>query len=691
MFKKIKERTKRVRGNDIFISYSRADSLDYALSLANQLSSKQYLCYLDQFHNHPGETIPKALIDALNNCSAMVIILSPKAFLSKAMLQEVIEFSKTGRLIIPIKIDNIKDLGAYDPLLKGLAITSEKTDLWENSEPSKKIINRIIGSFIYRKRIKVLRNVAIAIMALIITGILAGMTYSYLLKKDIDNLQGDKKELVDQKKNLETQNIGLADSINTKDLLISKRNNRITQLDSSVLNLNHVLEKSKLVLKQLNDSAQTLYASNLIGLLKNEELLSNNIMSNNFNPFNMNKRMLLAIESYKINQNKDAESILNKGISFLGAQKFKRIFDDKVIDMTMSSISYSENYFTVLLENGDIYLSEANKTFELKKIINVPNASKLFFLNSDELLIVNNIPNQTEIITYNHKTQQKNSFTIPLRCKKLDFDDSTSYLYVMDFDGTLICYDWKQKKEIFTETAVLDFAINKTQPDFIIDSPRETNEIALWKGDTIRMFDLQPNIGKEKSKIYLPYDLFSSMHYSSGGNFVTNGTDLAGLSQGSSIHKIYFNRPFNFRFSSEKEQTFTYRYGTYGIGNVGFGLLDNEIYFSSKIGGPNVIHFMQMYTYTAQVKEIFRILSPTEITQLHFDSFDRVLFGIDINGHLIGWDVSKINKDKSKLKDLKGDLLIHEVCKRLLTNLTKEDWNHYMKDKQYCKTCPELN
>ncbi|MDO7172619.1 toll/interleukin-1 receptor domain-containing protein [Mariniflexile sp. AS56] len=688
MFKKLKDRTNRIRGNDIFISYSRADSLDYALTMANKLSTRQYFCYLDQYHNHPGEKIPKALLDALKSCSAMVIILSPKAFLSQAMFQEIIEFKKTGRLIIPIKIDNIENLGQYEDVLKGLAITIESTNIWKNSEPSKKIINRIIGSFTYRKRIKVLRNLAIATMILIAAGILVGSTYSYLLKKDIDNLQVDQKLLINEKTSLEFQNTGLSDSISIKNNLLFQRNYKITELDSSIVNLNKELKISTLVLKKLNDSAQALYASNLIGLLKNEELLSNNIKSNNFDPFNINLRMLLAIESYKINQNKDAEIILNNSLSFLGVQKFKRIFDQKVVDMSMSPISFSENYFSIILENGDIYLSEANKTFKLKKLINAPQASKIFFINSDELLIVQNLPNQTKIIRYNHKSKLKNSFVLPIRCKKLDFDEGMSLLYIMDFNGKLLCYDWKQKKEVFIETELSDFAINKTQTGLTTGSPIETNEIALWKGDSILFFDLNPNIGKEKGNVFLPYDLFSSMHYSSGGNFVVNGSDLAGLSLGGSINKMYFNKPFNFRFSKENEQTFTYNYG---IGNVGFGLLDSEIYFSSEIGGPNVIHFMQMYTYTAQVKEIFRILSPTEIIKLYFNSFDRVLFGIDINGHLIGWDVSKIWKNESKLEYLKGDFLIDEVCKRLLSNLTKENWNHYIKDKPYCKTCRELS
>ncbi len=701
MFKSFSAQIKRIKGNDIFVSYSRADSLDYALFMANQLSSKQYFCYLDQFHNHPGEKIPEELINALKSCSAMVIILSPKAFQSKAMFQEVIEFKKTGRLIIPIKIEHIKELGVYEEALKGLAITTEKTDAWQNSKPSKKIIDRIIGSFIYRKRLKVLKTVGTIITTLIIAGISFGMIYSYLLKKDIDNLQTDKKILANQKNDLEIQKSDLADSISIqkdsiniqKDLIdtqmdsISERNYKITELDLSISDLNNDLDQSKLLLKRLNDSANTLYASNLIGLLKNEELANNDVFSYSFNPFNINRRMLLAIESYKINKNKDAEQILNQGVSFLGAQKVKRIFNDKVRDVTMSFSSFYENYFAVLLENGDIYVSLKNKTLQLKKLLNIPHASRLYFLNSDELLIVSNIPNQSQITVYNHKKQTKDSFLLPIRCKKLDFDDKNLYLYVLDYSGNFLCYDLKQKKVVFTEKELNDFAINKTRAELTSSFPRITDEIALWKGDTIQKFNLDKTIGKEKDKIYLPYDLFSNMKYSSGGNFLVNGTDMEGLSLGKGINKMYFDRPFSFMFSNKKQQTFAY---SLGIANIGFGILDSEIYFSSMKGGENAVHFMQMYTINSEVKEVFRILYPTEIIKLYFDSFDRILFGIDMNGHLLGWDVSNIWQNELNTTKLEGEALINAVCERLLSNFTEEEWNHFFKDKEYCKTCPQL-
>ena len=695
MFKRLKERTNRIKGNDIFISYTRADSLDYALAMANLLSSEQYFCFLDQFHNHPGAEIPKSLLDALHSSSALVLILSPKAFHSKAMHQEVVEFKKTGRLIIPIKIGDIEDLGMYDELLKGLAITPEEKSAWENSKPSKKIITRIIGSFVYRKRIKVLRNVAAATMAIIIAGISVGIAYSYLLKKDIDSLEGDKTELVNQKISLEIQAKDLTDSINTTNGLIAERNDEIVQLDSSLSFVNKDLQESRLALKEsrqvlnrLNDSAQSLYASNLIGLLKNEELRNPTIFSNDFNPFNINRRMLLAIESYKINRNIDAESILNNNISFLGAQRFKRVFDDRVIDMAMSFPSFSENYFAVLLENGHVFLSTANKTFVLNKLVNIPQASKLIFLNSDQLLLVKSFREKSEIIIYNHKTGEKSSFVVPLSCKKLDFDESKSHLYLLSYNGDLMCYDLKVMESVFTETGLLDFAIHKSDKDFSSTSLRETNEMALWKGDTIYRFDIKDSTRTEKNKTYLPYTLFSKIDYSPGGNFVANGTDLAGLNHGDPIDKMYFERNFDYRFFNVKEETFSYGLG---IGNVGFGKLDGEIYFSSKVGGENVIHYMEMYSFAAKVREKFRILSPTEITKLHFDVFDNVLFAIDINGHLVAWNLSAIWELEEDRSQLKGDVLIDEMCKRLLVNLTKEEWDYYVTDRPYCKTCSELN
>src|SRR5688572_1924017 len=103
----------RIRGNDIFISYSRADCIRYSLALAKLLQAKQYHCYLDQYHNELGQTLPSKVLKELKKSSALIVVISPKAITSEPMKQEIDEFKKTGRLIIPVKISEIDHLHDY--------------------------------------------------------------------------------------------------------------------------------------------------------------------------------------------------------------------------------------------------------------------------------------------------------------------------------------------------------------------------------------------------------------------------------------------------------------------------------------------------------------------------------------------------------------------------------------------------
>ena len=88
-------------GDDIFISYSRADST-YALALANELIKNNLSCFLDQWGTPPGEELPKKLINTIKRCSTMVLVGSKNAGESDNVGLEIREFLETERPIIPI-------------------------------------------------------------------------------------------------------------------------------------------------------------------------------------------------------------------------------------------------------------------------------------------------------------------------------------------------------------------------------------------------------------------------------------------------------------------------------------------------------------------------------------------------------------------------------------------------------------
>lgn len=59
-------------GHDIFISYARADALDYAPRLANQLTKLGFRCYLDQLDAPVGVKTPGAVMRALRRSTGLV-------------------------------------------------------------------------------------------------------------------------------------------------------------------------------------------------------------------------------------------------------------------------------------------------------------------------------------------------------------------------------------------------------------------------------------------------------------------------------------------------------------------------------------------------------------------------------------------------------------------------------------------
>ncbi len=88
-------------GDDIFVSYARNDS-DYALALADELTKRGLACFVDQWGTPSGLELPKELVERLQRSTMLVIIGTQQAGASENVMNEVLEFKKTGRPIIPI-------------------------------------------------------------------------------------------------------------------------------------------------------------------------------------------------------------------------------------------------------------------------------------------------------------------------------------------------------------------------------------------------------------------------------------------------------------------------------------------------------------------------------------------------------------------------------------------------------------
>ena len=105
-------------GDDVFISYSRRDSTNYALGLANELTTQKLSCYVDQWGTPPGEDLPESLKTALRRSTLLVIVGTERAAASEAVSKEVTEFVKTERTMIPVSFEGSLEKARWFPLIR---------------------------------------------------------------------------------------------------------------------------------------------------------------------------------------------------------------------------------------------------------------------------------------------------------------------------------------------------------------------------------------------------------------------------------------------------------------------------------------------------------------------------------------------------------------------------------------------
>lgn len=167
---------KTLFGYDIFISYSRRDSVDYALQLAQMLIEKGYTCYLDQLSsNTPGQELPVPIKHSLRRCTAFVIIGSEGAKKSEAITEEVKTFLSQNKQqpVIPVNVNGAIYTADWFKDIEGLAMVDESADQFALKKPSEEVISRISNACTFTKKNSRLRNISTVsgVAALCIIGI----------------------------------------------------------------------------------------------------------------------------------------------------------------------------------------------------------------------------------------------------------------------------------------------------------------------------------------------------------------------------------------------------------------------------------------------------------------------------------------------------------------------------------------
>lgn len=167
------------KGDDVFISYSRADATVYALGLADELTKRGLACYIDQWGSPPGAQLPVPVLNALRRSTMLVLIGTPNAATSAAVQLEVETFLKTGRTIIPVSLEGTIEKSPIFLPIRGLSISCELTESLTKGKASEHIITRIINAEGFVSKSKQLRRIFVLTTACTGVVMFSGASISY--------------------------------------------------------------------------------------------------------------------------------------------------------------------------------------------------------------------------------------------------------------------------------------------------------------------------------------------------------------------------------------------------------------------------------------------------------------------------------------------------------------------------------
>ena len=99
--------------HDVFISYS---SLDQAVAnaICAALEAQEIRCWIAPRDVLPGTEYGEAIVNAIKDCRAMVLVFSAHANESPQIRREVERAVSKGKIILPFRIENILPSGSMD-------------------------------------------------------------------------------------------------------------------------------------------------------------------------------------------------------------------------------------------------------------------------------------------------------------------------------------------------------------------------------------------------------------------------------------------------------------------------------------------------------------------------------------------------------------------------------------------------
>src|SRR5947209_3114972 len=91
----------------LFISHVAEDS-GVALALSTALKGVGYSTWIYEHDSHPGESYLTQVAEAMQQCDAVLVLLSPKSLASNEVDIEVVDAHKSGKRLIPLLLSGLR-------------------------------------------------------------------------------------------------------------------------------------------------------------------------------------------------------------------------------------------------------------------------------------------------------------------------------------------------------------------------------------------------------------------------------------------------------------------------------------------------------------------------------------------------------------------------------------------------------
>ena len=174
-------------GDDIFVSYARADGLRYAAGLSAALTDRELSCRTDLWDTVPDRQLPMKLRLAIRNCFMLVVIATPAAARSRAVAAEIEEFRKTGRNLVVVDFDGAAMGAIWHDLVAGLPFEAEPgPKALVSGEPSPSVVARVAQSFRFLRKSQRLRRAFWTTAAGILALVAAGLVVVGVIRAEVE-------------------------------------------------------------------------------------------------------------------------------------------------------------------------------------------------------------------------------------------------------------------------------------------------------------------------------------------------------------------------------------------------------------------------------------------------------------------------------------------------------------------------